>query len=91
MAEATVRMPVTSADTVSDVLARDESLVDASATIVELDVREDLRSGREPFSKIMSAVAALGANDVLLLRTIFEPAPLFGVLAKRGFASESRA
>lgn len=168
MAEATARLPVTSGDTVSDVLARDESLVDvlvqyaphfaklrnralrrmmarlvtieqaarianvpadrlvrhlnealglssesadlaqeeaasakgraeqaathpASATIVELDVREDLRSGREPFSKIMSAVAALGANDVLLLRTIFEPAPLFGVLAKRGFASESRA
>ena len=168
MAEATARMPVTSGDTVSDVLARDESLVDvlvqyaphfaklrnralrrmmarlvtieqaarianvpadrlvrhlnealglsnesadlapdeaasakgraeqaaahpASATIVDLDVREDLRSGREPFSKIMSAVAALGANDVLLLRTIFEPAPLFGVLAKRGFASESRA
>lgn len=168
MAEATARLPVTSGDTVSDVLARDESLVDvlvqyaphfaklrnralrrmmarlvtieqaarianvpadrlvrhlnealglssesadleadeaasakgraeqaaahpASATIIELDVREDLRSGREPFSKIMSAVAALGANDVLLLRTIFEPAPLFGVLAKRGFASESRA
>lgn len=168
MAEATARMPVTSGDTVSDVLARDESLVDvlvqyaphfaklrnralrrvmarlvtieqaarianvpsdrlvrhlnealglsdesadlapeqaasakgraeqaathpASATIVELDVREDMRSGREPFSTIMSAVAALGEHDVLLLRTIFEPAPLFGVLAKRGFASESRA
>ena len=168
MAEATARMPVTSGDTVSDVLARDESLVDvlvqyaphfaklrnralrrvmarlvtieqaarianvpaerlvrhlnealglsndsadvtpddaastnprtvqapthpASATVVELDVREDMRSGREPFARIMSAVAALGASDVLLLRTIFEPAPLFGVLAKRGFASESRA
>lgn len=168
MAEAAARMPVTSGDTVSDVLARDESLVDvlveyaphfaklrnralrrvmarlvtieqaarianvpsdrlvrhlnealglsdesadlapeqaasakgraeqaathpASATIVELDVREDMRSGREPFSTIMSAVAALGEHDVLLLRTIFEPAPLFGVLAKRGFASESRA
>ena len=168
MAEATARMPVTSGDTVSDVLARDESLVDvlvqyaphfaklrnralrrvmarlvtieqaarianvpadrlvrhlnealgladqaanvtpddatiangraeqtathpASATVVELDVREDMRSGREPFARIMSAVAALGARDVLLLRTIFEPAPLFGVLAKRGFASESRA
>jgi uncharacterized protein (DUF2249 family) len=62
-----------------------------SAPIVELDVREDLRAGREPFSRIMSAVGALGANEVLLLRTIFEPAPLFGVLAKRGFASESRA
>lgn len=91
MAETIARPPVTSGDTVSDVLARDESPVDASATIVELDVRDDLRLGREPFSKIMSAVAALGEHDVLLLRTIFEPAPLFGVLAKRGFASESRA
>ena len=105
MPEANARMPVTSGDTVSDVLARDESLLEVSAkgraepavthpvsaTIVELDVREDLRSGREPFSRIMSAVAALGANDVLLLHTIFEPAPLFGVLAKRGFTAESRA
>ncbi|HSQ30735.1 MAG TPA: DUF2249 domain-containing protein [Gemmatimonadaceae bacterium] len=168
MAEATRQMPVTSLDTVSDVLSRDESLVEVlvqfaphfaklrnralrrvmarlvtieqaarianvpadrlvrrlnealgfsnagadaatetpvtasnhaeqpvthptSAAIVEVDVREDLRAGREPFSRIMSAVGALGTNEVLLLRTIFEPAPLFGVLAKRGFASESRA
>jgi hypothetical protein len=62
-----------------------------SAPIVELDVREDLRAGREPFSRIMSAVGGLCTNEVLLLRTIFEPAPLFGVLAKRGFASESHA
>ena len=165
MAEATRRMPVTSLDTVSDVLSRDESLVEVlvqfaphfaklrnralrrvmarlvtieqaarianvpadrlvrrlndvlgfsstsadtasetpvpagtqaeqslahptSAAIIELDVREDLRAGREPFSRIMSAVGALGANEVLLLRTIFEPAPLFGVLAKRGFQHE---
>ncbi len=63
----------------------------ASATIVELDVREDLRGGREPFSRIMQAVGALADDQVLLLRTIFEPAPLFGVLAKRGFASETVA
>jgi uncharacterized protein (DUF2249 family) len=110
--------PVMAGDKVSDVLARDESLVDvlvqhapvplpsgpgveadttlaakhpASATIVELDVREDLRAGREPFSRIMQAVGALADDQVLLLRTIFEPAPLFGVLAKRGFASETVA
>lgn len=62
----------------------------ADAPVVELDVREALRSGEEPFSKIMAAVAALGANDVLHLRAIFEPAPLFAVLAKRGFAHEVR-
>ena len=60
----------------------------ASATVVELDVREDLRAGREPFSAIMAAVAKLADGEVLRLRTIFEPAPLFGVLAKRGFQHE---
>jgi uncharacterized protein (DUF2249 family) len=61
------------------------------APIVELDVRADLRSGREPFSRIMSAVATMGDSDVLLLRTIFEPVPLFAVLQKRGFDHEARA
>jgi hypothetical protein len=63
----------------------------ADATVVELDVREDLRAGREPFSKIIVAVAQLRPDEVLRLRTIFEPAPLFSVLAKRGFAHESTA
>jgi uncharacterized protein (DUF2249 family) len=93
MTKATARMPLTSPDEAAPARGRAEQAATqlASAAIVELDVREDLRSGREPFSRIMSAVAALGASDVLLLRTIFEPAPLFSVLAKRGFASESRA
>lgn len=55
---------------------------------VELDVREDMRSGREPFSRIMGVIAALGEDEVLRLRTIFEPVPLFGLLAKRGFSHE---
>lgn len=62
-----------------------------AANVVELDVRDDLRSGREPFSRIMSAVAALRDEDVLHLRAIFEPVPLFTALAKRGFAHESEA
>jgi uncharacterized protein (DUF2249 family) len=61
------------------------------APTVEVDVREDLRAGREPFSKIMAAVGALGENEVLHLRAIFEPAPLFTVLAKRGLVHESHA
>ncbi|MDQ2929689.1 MAG: DUF2249 domain-containing protein [Gemmatimonadota bacterium] len=52
---------------------------------VELDVRDDLRNGREPFSRIMAAVAQLRPSNVLLLHTTFEPVPLFAVLAKRGF------
>jgi len=58
--------------------------------VVELDVRDDLRSGREPFSRIMAAVASLRADQVLLLRAIFEPVPLFAALAKRGFAHAAR-
>lgn len=59
------------------------------APVVEIDVREDLRSGNEPFSKIMAAVGALNAGEVLRLRATFEPVPLFAVLSKRGFVHES--
>jgi uncharacterized protein (DUF2249 family) len=54
--------------------------------LIDLDVREDLRSGREPFARIMGAVKALSPGQVLRLRAIFEPAPLYGVLAKKGYA-----
>lgn len=57
---------------------------------VEVDVRDDLRSGREPFSKIMAAVAALRPEEVLHLRATFEPVPLFSVMAKRGFTHAAR-
>src|SRR6516164_11641519 len=53
--------------------------------IVTLDVREDLRRGREPFSKIMSTVASLGADDQLFLIAPFEPTPLFRILGEQGF------
>ena len=59
------------------------------AAVVELDVRDDLRSGREPFSRIMGAVATVGSDEVLHLRSIFEPVPLFTALGKRGFVHES--
>ncbi len=61
----------------------------ADAPVREVDVREDLRSGNEPFSKIMAAVAALGDGEILRLRTTFEPVPLFTVLGKRGFVHAS--
>ena len=53
---------------------------------VELDVRESLRAGQEPFSRIMETVASLEDGQLLRLRTTFEPVPLFAVLSKRGFA-----
>jgi uncharacterized protein (DUF2249 family) len=56
---------------------------------IELDVRQAKRAGREPFSRIMAAVAALRTDEILRLRTIFEPVPLFELLAKRDFSHES--
>lgn len=54
--------------------------------IVDLDVREALRRGEEPFRQIMAAKSALGEQDVLRLRAIFEPVPLYAVMAKQGYA-----
>lgn len=58
--------------------------------IVTLDVREDILGGREPFSRIMGAVASLADGQELLVIAPFEPLPLFGVLAKKGFQHTSR-
>jgi len=52
---------------------------------VTVDVREDIRSGREPFSKIMNAAAAMQADERLLVIAPFEPVPLFRVMEKQGF------
>ncbi|SRR6266567_5102761 len=52
----------------------------------DLDVREDLRCGKEPFSRIMATVAALVPGQVLVLRAPFEPVPLYRALGQRGFA-----
>ena len=57
---------------------------------VTLDVREDIRNGREPFAKIMQTVADLKDNEQLLLLAPFEPAPLFAVLAQRGYSHQSK-
>jgi uncharacterized protein (DUF2249 family) len=54
--------------------------------IVDLDVRDDLRNGREPFSRIMAARQTLRPDQVLRLRAIFEPAPLYRVMGKQGFS-----
>lgn len=61
-----------------------------SENIFTLDVREDLRKGNEPFSKIMNAVGQLCPDEKLLLIAPFEPAPLFSVLASQGFDHTSK-
>ena len=61
-----------------------------SQRTVTLDVREDIRNGREPFGKIMQTVASLKDDEQLRLLAPFEPAPLFAVLAQRGFSHQSK-
>ena len=54
--------------------------------VIRLDVRDDIRSGVEPFARIMATVGSLPDGHVLALRAPFEPVPLYDVLGKRGFA-----
>jgi len=62
-----------------------------SSQTITLDVRGDIRNGREPFSKIMAATGSLQADDQLLLIAPFEPKPLFSVLGRLGFSHTARA
>ena len=54
--------------------------------VVEVDVRDDIRRGEEPFARIMAAVKTVGAGDALVVRVPFEPVPLYDVLGRRGLA-----
>ncbi len=54
-----------------------------------IDVREDLRSGREPLPKIMAAASGVEPGEVLVVRATFEPRPLFQVLGAKGFEAWS--
>jgi uncharacterized protein (DUF2249 family) len=53
---------------------------------VELDVRDEIRRGEEPFARIVAAAKSLGADEALVIRAPFEPVPLFDVLGRRGLA-----
>lgn len=59
-------------------------------TFVELDVRQILAAGGEPFGKIMETVAALGPGEGLRLLAPFRPVPLFQALGAKGFSHEAR-
>ncbi len=54
--------------------------------IVDLDVRAELRAGGEPFQRILAAIRSLPDGGALRLRAVFEPAPLYTVLGRQGFA-----
>lgn len=65
------------------------TFLDEGDGIYQLDVRELLLSGGEPYSDIMSCVRQLEPGEVLYLHAIFEPAPLIRKLERRGLATES--
>ena len=56
----------------------------------ELDVRPILARGEEPFAAIMEAVSALQPGQALIMLAPFRPAPLFNVMANRGFDCADR-
>lgn len=51
------------------------------ATVV-IDVRDELRAGREPFSLIMAALRERPEHGALLVRATFEPVPLYAVMQR---------
>jgi uncharacterized protein (DUF2249 family) len=63
---------------------------DMKSKVVTLDLREHIREGRDPFSRIMQVIGTLETNQSLRLIAPFEPRPLYGVLASQGFSHSSR-
>ncbi len=51
----------------------------------ELDVREALRSGGEPFGDIMARAEETRPGEVFVLRALFDPRPLYQALGAKGF------
>lgn len=71
----------------------DQLLLDLESAIAPeplvLDVRPDIRAGREPFATIMATVQSLGADQDLVLLNDFEPVPLYSVMKSKGFAHQT--
>ncbi|MCT2536652.1 DUF2249 domain-containing protein [Aquibacillus koreensis] len=58
-------------------------------TLNEVDVRDDIKKGMEPFKKIMEAAEAVQPGGQFILHAPFNPFPLFKALGKKGFTHES--
>jgi uncharacterized protein (DUF2249 family) len=55
---------------------------------IDLDVGPILQAGTDPFSAIMATLERLEPGQGLRLYAPFKPVPLFGVMAKKGFAHQ---
>jgi uncharacterized protein (DUF2249 family) len=59
----------------------------ADDDVIMLDVRDELRAKREPFSQIMAALEGRPQGGALAVRAIFDPVPLYGVMRSHGLSS----
>lgn len=59
--------------------------------LTEIDVRDELRSGRDPLARILLTADGLPPFGVLHVRAPFYPAPLVHLLVERGFAHHSES
>lgn len=84
-----IRERFSGADHAERAMPRELAQLD-SGLITDLDVRDDLRRGQEPFSRIMAAQQSVTPGAVLRVRAIFEPVPLYAALARFGFAHWTR-
>ena len=84
-----IRERFTGADHAERAMPPELAQLDAGM-ITDLDVRDDLRRGQEPFSRIMAAQQTIAPGAVLRLRAIFEPVPLYTALARSGFTHWTR-
>jgi uncharacterized protein (DUF2249 family) len=55
--------------------------------VIELDAREDLEKGIDPFQSIMKKIKTLEEGEVLRVINTFEPLPLINVLKSKGYRS----
>ncbi len=68
----------------------EDRFADDDGNIEVIDVRPLLESGREPLPVILDAVSRLSAGCVLCVRAPFEPVPLYGLMASRGYGVTSK-
>ncbi|MCM3588767.1 DUF2249 domain-containing protein [Mesobacillus maritimus] len=60
------------------------------ANTIELDVREDIKKGNDPFRVIMETITTFKNGDTLILHAPFQPVPLYNVLAAKEFEHETQ-
>ncbi len=58
--------------------------------IVELDVRESISRGGDPFNLIMEKLKILPTEKILKIINTFEPSPLIHILQKKGYTYYTR-